>query len=80
MKLVNKFKSSNKKLLQIKNTCFKICLLLALFSAMILSLYSSTYILFEFNLGITLLKLSITLFVSASICYIAFSQILRDIE
>ena len=56
------------------------CLLLALLSAFILSMYHFTYIIFQYNLGMTLLRISIFLAVSAVICALAFSRIKKDLE
>lgn len=55
------------------------CLLLALLSAFILSMYHFTYIIFQYDLGITLLRISIILSVSAIICALAFNRIKKDL-
>lgn len=79
MKLLSEFKKIDEKIKKITRIGFFICLLMSLLSAMILSFYRSTYILFQFNIGITLLRLSIIFFVIFAICSIAFNKILNDI-
>lgn len=80
MNIIDKLKNTDKKILTITNCLLKICLLITLIASMILAFYSSTYILFWFDFGITLLKVSLTILSSTVICCIAFSQILSDIE
>ena len=58
----------------------KFSLVLALIATMILSFYISTYTLFEFNLGLLLLKLSLVTYSSSIICALGFSKTLKDIE
>lgn len=80
MKFILELKKIDKKIKKIARFGFIICLLMGLLASMILSMYHSTYILFQFNVGITLLKLSILFFVGFSICSIAFDKILKDIK
>lgn len=80
MKLFNELKNFDKKIIRITYVGLILCLLLALLSAMILSIYHNTYIIFQFDLGITLLKLSIIFFTGISIYSIAFNRILKDLN
>ena len=79
MTMFSYFNIQNKKLSKARNLGLIFCFLLALFSAMILSFYHSTYILFQFYLGYTLLKLSIFFSVGFIICAASFDRILKDI-
>lgn len=79
MKLVIELKKIDKKIKKVTRIGFIVCLIMSLLATMILSLYHSTYILFQFNVGITLLKLSIFFFVAFAICSIAFDKIIKDI-
>ncbi len=80
MKLIIELKKIDKKIKKITHIGFIACLLMSLLATMILSIYHSTYILFQFNLGITLLKLSVFFFVAFAICSIAFDKIIKDIS
>ena len=64
---------------QIKKITKFMLILLALLSAFILSMYHFTYIIFQYDLGITLLRISIILSVSAIICALAFNRIKKDL-
>ena len=75
MNMLSYFNIQNKKLSKARNLGLIICFLLALCSTMILSFYHSTYILFQFYLGYTLLKLSILFTVGFIICASAFDNI-----
>ena len=75
MNIFSYFNIQNKKLSKVRNLGLILCFLLALLSAMILSFYHSTYILFQFYLGYTLLKLSILFSVGLIICASAFDNI-----
>lgn len=79
MKIFNIFKSENKKIIRIKQFCLKACLIIALIAALTLSFYNSTYILFQFFLGITLLKFSVSIFSSTLICTLAFNKMLNEL-
>lgn len=54
------------------------CLIIALLACMILTFYHSTSIIFQFDLGFTILRLSILFFVGVSICASAFDRICRE--
>lgn len=79
MKILSYFTIQNKKISKAKNIGLIFCFLLALISTMILCFYHSTYILFQYYLGYTLLKLSIFFSVAFTICATAFDKILKDI-
>lgn len=80
MDLLKLLKTQNKKLHTLLNSGLKFCLVLSLIATLILTLYRSTYILFQYYLGITVLRISIAFFVSFVICYLAFIRITDDIE
>ena len=80
MNLFVNLKNIDNKLKKATKICFIFCLLIALISAMILSIYHSTYIIFQYNLGITLLRLSIFFFVIVLICAFAFTRIKKDLS
>ena len=78
MKIFNSLKKLDSKILKITRIGFIFCLLLGLISTMILSFYHSTYILLQFYIGYTSLKLSIFFFVCFFICSLAFDRILKE--
>lgn len=80
MKLITELTKIEPKIKKITKFMLIFCLLLALLSAFILSMYHFTYIIFQYDLGITLLRISIFLFVSAIICALAFNRIKKDLE
>lgn len=80
MKLITELMKIEPKIKKITKFMLVFCLLLALLSAFILLMYHFTYIIFQYNLGITLLRISIFLTVSAIICALAFSRIKKDLE
>lgn len=80
MKLITELMKIEPKIKKVTKFMLFVCLLLALLSAFILSMYHFTYIIFQYNLGMTLLRISIFLAVSAVICALAFSRIKKDLE
>ena len=80
MKLITEIMKIEPKIKKVTKFMLIFCLLLALLSAFILSMYHFTYIIFQYDLGITLLRISIILSVSAIICALAFNRIKRDLE
>lgn len=80
MKLITELTKIEPQIKKITKFMLIFCLLLALLSAFILSTYHFTYIIFQYDLGITLLRISIFLFVSAIICALAFNRIKKDLE
>lgn len=74
MKFINYLHIENKRLKMARNICLIICLIMGLTSAMILSFYHSTEILFEFYLGYTLLRLSVFFFVCTIACATVFDK------
>ena len=80
MKLITEIMKIEQKIKNVTKFMLIFCLLLALLSTFILSLYHFTYIIFQYNLGITLLRISIFLSVSAIICALAFNRIKKDLE
>ena len=80
MNFLQIIKTKNKKLEKVTLIGIKCCLLLALIATLILSFYKSSYILFQYYLGFTLLKTSISFFVSFIICHIAFIRITNETE
>ena len=80
MKLITEIMKIEQKIKNVTKFMLIFCLLLALLSAFILSMYNFTYIIFPYNLGITLLRISIFLSVSAIICALAFNRIKKDLE
>lgn len=80
MKLITEIMKIEPKIKKVTKFMLIFCLLLALLSAFILSMYHFTYIIFQYDLGITLLRISIILSVSAIICALAFNRIKKDLE
>lgn len=80
MKLITELMKIEPKIKKVTKFMLIFCLLLALLSAFILSMYHFTYIIFQYDLGITLLRISIILSVSAIICALAFNRIKKDLE
>lgn len=80
MKLITELMKIEPKIKKITKFMLIVCLLLALLSAFILSMYHFTYIIFQYNLGITLLRISIFWAVSTAVCALAFSRIKKDLE
>lgn len=80
MKLITELTKIEPQIKKITKFMLIFCLLLALLSAFILSMYHFTYIIFQYDLGITLLRISIFLAVSAVVCALAFSRIKKDLE
>ena len=80
MKLITELMKIEPKIKKITKFMLIVCLLLALLSAFILSMYHFKYIIFQYNLGITLLRISIFWAVSAAVCALAFSRIKKDLE
>ncbi len=77
MKLIDYIHIENKKLKIARNICLILCLILALTASMILAFYHSTEILFHFNLGYTLLQLSVIYFSGIIACSIVFDKFTR---
>ena len=80
MDLLKLIKTDNKKLQILLAFGLRFCLVLSLIATLILAFYKSTYILFQYYLGISVLKVSIAFFVSVVICYLAFLRIIDDIK
>lgn len=80
MKLITEIMKIEQKIKNVTKFMLIFCLLLALLSAFILSMYHFTYIIFQYDLGITLLRISIFLSVSAIICALAFNRIKKDLD
>ena len=80
MKLITEIMKIEPKIKKVTKFMLFVCLLLALLSAFILSMYHFTYIIFQYNLGLTLLRISIFLAVSSVVCALAFSRIKKDLE
>ena len=80
MKLITEIMKIEPKIKKVTKFMLIFCLLLPLLSAFILSMYHITYIIFQYDLGITLLRISIFLSVSAIICALAFNRIKKDLE
>ena len=68
-------KIKDKKLYTARHYGVLFCLILGLLSSLFLLSYHYTYIIFQFDLGYTLLRLSIFFFVSVIICASAFDNI-----
>lgn len=68
----------NKRIEEISSLLLKQILLLALLSSMILSFYLKVDNLLCYNLGLTLLKISIIFYTSIQINQIAFKRILNE--
>ena len=79
MKLITEIMKIEPKIKKVTKFMLIVCLLLALLSAFILSMYHFKYIIFQYDLGITLLRISIILSVSAIICALAFNRIKKDL-
>jgi len=80
MNFLDLFKTENKKLKLLTHFGIKFCVILSLVATLILTFYKSTYILFQYYLGITILKLSIVFLVSFIICHLAFIRITNDLD
>ncbi len=72
--------TSDKRIRKLSGTLLKLSLLLSLSSTLILCFYISNCILFWYNIGLVLLKTSITIISSTIICYIAFSKMIEDVS
>ena len=77
MKLINYIHIENKRIKIARNMLQTLCLILGLISAMILAFYHSTEILFQFNLGYTLLRLSVIFFTGTITCSIVFDKFIQ---
>ena len=75
MKKFSLIKIKDKKLYKARNYGILFCLLLGLLSSLVLLSYHYTYIIFQFDLGYSLLRLSVFFFVSVIICASAFDYI-----
>lgn len=73
-------KTKNKKLKYTLLFGLRTCLILALIATLVLSFYRATYTLFQYFLGLTLLRMSIFFFVVFVVCYLAFIRITKDLE
>lgn len=80
MDLFKILKTKNTKIKKITGFGIKLCFILSLVATLILEFYKSTYILFQYFLGITILKVSIVFFTSFIICYLAFIRITDDLD
>lgn len=80
MKLISELMKIEPKIKKVTKFMLIFCLLLALISTLILSMYHFTYIIFQYNLGITLLCISIFLAVSTVVCALAVGRIKKDLE
>ena len=74
MKLTNYINIENKRIKMARDLFLRLCLILGLLSSMILAFYHSTEILFQFNLGYTLLRLSTIYFSGIIACSIVFDK------
>ena len=79
MWMLEKIKKIDKKILHIGSVGLKISLLILLISAMILSFYHSTEILFHYQIGLLLLKLGLIFSCFFVICILAFDKIVKDL-
>lgn len=80
MKLITELMKIEPKIKKVTKFMLVFCLLLALLSSFILSMYHFTYIIFQYNLGMTLLRISILFGCSTLICALAFSRIKKDLN
>ena len=74
MKLTNYIHIDNKRIKLARDLFLILCLVLSLIASMILAFYHSTEELFQFNLGYTLLRLSIIYFAGVVSCSIIFDK------
>lgn len=72
-------KIQDKKILKLRNKLLFSTLILNLISCLILSTYINTHIMTNYNIGITLFKLSIIYTLMIIITSYAFDKILKDI-
>lgn len=79
MKILNELKKVDKKILKITYLGLLCCILVSLIGCMILSFYHVTGLLFQYNFGITLVRLGIIFFVGFLVIAFAFDKILKDI-
>ncbi|MBO5349062.1 MAG: hypothetical protein J6A89_04520 [Clostridia bacterium] len=79
MDILNRLKKIDKKILHIGIVGLKICLIISLLSAMMLCFYKSTDILFQYEIGVFMLKIGILFSCFFVICTIAFDRIVKDI-
>lgn len=78
--LLSKVKSIDRSILRVLYNGLKFCLVLALFSTFILSLYHSIHNLDFFYLGISLLKSDLFFIAFFIICAIAIDKMRKDIK
>ena len=74
MKLINYIHIENKGIKMVRDLFLILCLVLSLIASMILAFYHSTEELFQFNLGYTLLRLSMIYFAGVISCSIVFDK------
>lgn len=74
MKFINYLHIENKKIKLARHIGLVVCLILGLVSAMILSFYHSTEVLYQFYLGYTLLRLSVLFFTFIIACSTIFDK------
>lgn len=74
MNFINYLHIENKKIKLARHIGLIACLVLGLLSAMILSFYHSTEILYQFYLGYTLLRLSVFFFACIIACSTVFDK------
>ena len=74
MKFINFLHIENKKIKIARRISLIACLILGLLSAMILSFYRSTEVLYQFYLGYTLLRLSVFFFACIIACSTVFDK------
>lgn len=79
MWILKNLKKIDKKILHIGIIGLKISLIILLISAMMLSFYHSTEILFQYQIGLLLLTLGLIFSCFFVICILAFDKIVKDL-
>lgn len=80
MKYFDYIKKIDKKILHTSINILRACLILALLSSMILCFYHSTEALFQYELGIAILRVSIIFASFVVVCILGFDKILKDLS
>ena len=78
MNIINELKKIDKKILKVTYLGFLCCLLISLLGCMILSFYHVSGVLFQYNFGITLIRLGIIFFVGFAVIAFSFDKIIKD--
>lgn len=79
MWIFDNIKKIDKKILHIGSVGLKISLLISLISIMILSFYHCTNVLFQYEIGMFLLKIGLLFSCFFIVCVLAFDRITKDL-